>query len=84
MPKLFALQGTPDKVLAGVTVFAVTMWFLTSCVDAVNFDETNKQGVQGGVSTAWAMTISMLVLSTLAFAATLICVSMSIYSTYKA
>ena len=83
MPNPFTLQGTPAKVLAGVTVFAVTMWFFTSCVDAVNFDETKKQDVQGGISTAWAMTISMLVLSTLAFAAALICGSLSIYFTVK-
>ena len=83
MSNPFALRDKPAQWLAAATVLAVVLWFVTSCVDAVNFEGDNKLDEEGKLTPAWAVSIFMLSLSTLAFLATLTCAAVSIYFTVK-
>ena len=77
----FQLHSLQAKLLASSAVAAVFLWFVTCCVNAVNFDAAKKQDASGNMTNDWGVTIFMLVISSLAFTAVLACAAVSVYYT---
>lgn len=63
-----AWYDNPDvcKFSVGMLCVVVLLWFITSCVDIANFDESRKQTDDGLNTSGWSTTISMFALSLIA------------------
>ena len=76
----FEFSSHEGRLLSLAVIVSVVMWFITACINAVDFDEAKKFDANTGVpTTAWLTALTLVALSTASLIATLVCLAVSIY-----
>ena len=72
-----------SKGLLIALCIVVLLWFITACVDMVDFDETKKKDTQGSDTSDWQTTKGMFGTSLVLFIGVLLLIAYVIYQLYK-